>query len=64
MIFTVNFLRFLIPVNGCGTDGQLEDPTPTRDMYFENTIIIQVSMKFNTYCNRYSHLYIFFRIFE
>lgn len=33
---------FLVPVDGCGTHGQLEEAKPGRDMYFENTIIIQL----------------------
>lgn len=30
-----------MPIDGCGTSGQLDMATPDRDMYFENTIIIQ-----------------------
>ncbi|CAL4141552.1 unnamed protein product, partial [Meganyctiphanes norvegica] len=32
---------FNVPFDSCGTSGQLEMPTPDRDMYFDNTIIIQ-----------------------
>ncbi|KAK7062985.1 Transcription elongation factor SPT4 [Halocaridina rubra] len=32
---------FNVPIDGCGTTGQLEMATKDRDMYFENTIIIQ-----------------------
>ncbi|KAK3860421.1 hypothetical protein Pcinc_033528 [Petrolisthes cinctipes] len=33
--------KFSVPIEGCGTTGQLEAATRTQDMYFENTIIIQ-----------------------
>ncbi|KAK8741608.1 hypothetical protein OTU49_002296 [Cherax quadricarinatus] len=32
---------FNVPIDNCGTSGQLDMATPDRDMYFENTIIIQ-----------------------
>ncbi|XP_037790918.1 uncharacterized protein LOC119586284 [Penaeus monodon] len=36
-----NKFSFNVPIDGCGTSGQLDMATPDRDMYFENTIIIQ-----------------------
>lgn len=39
--FPLLSFRFSVPIEGCGTTGQLEAATRTQDMYFENTIIIQ-----------------------